>query len=255
MSVLSDTTTGATTGMALGGPIGAGIGAGAGLLLGGAEYLWNKNKAKKDEKNRPQYDIPKEVGQGLALANQQALQGLPEAQKQQYLTDMQRGLAYSLGQNQTRKGGLSNIAALNENQNQGYANLMAQDAGARMANQKQLYGQLQNVADYKGQQFQLSQLNPYYENMTRDQANRGALMQNISKGAQLGMYAQGLNSKPAVEKHAPMQTFAPIQGSLNTNTRPNLPQIEMNYDMSLNNVSPDERNTFSNRTGASNLGW
>jgi hypothetical protein len=176
---------------ALGGPVGIGIGAAAGLGLAGAEYLINKKQAKKDAANRPEFEIPSEVPAGLNLAQQQALQGLPEAQKQQYLSSLQRSQAYSLGQQQSRRGGLTGIAAINENMNQGYSNLLSQDAAARMANQKNLYGQLQNVADYKGQQFQLNQLNPYYENIARNQANRGALFQNLNNTAQLGMYAAG----------------------------------------------------------------
>jgi hypothetical protein len=52
-----------------------------------------------------------------------------------------------------------------------------------------LYGQLNNVAENKQQAFQINQLNPYYEHIQRDAANRGAIFQNVTKGAQLGMYA------------------------------------------------------------------
>ena len=188
MSVVGDAGTGATVGMAFG-PEGALIGAGAGALVGVGQYLWNKNQQKKDDANRPQYNIPSEVGQGLDLAKQQALQGLPQAMQEQYKSNLQRSQAYSLSQNQTRKGGLSGIASLNENQNQGYANLLSQDAQAQQAKMPALYGQLNNVAENKQQAFQINQLNPYYEHIQRDAANRGAIFQNVTKGAQLGMYA------------------------------------------------------------------
>ena len=167
------------------------IGEGAGLALDLGEYAWNNYQANKDAANRPVYNIPPEVQEGLNVAKQQAMQGLPEAMKQQYISNLQRGQAYSLAQNQTRKGGLSNIAALNENQNQGYANLLSQDAQSQQAKMPALYGQLNNVAENKQQQWQINQENPYYENMARNQANRGALMQNINKTSQLALYGNG----------------------------------------------------------------
>ncbi len=191
MSVASNVGTGASIGTAITPGVGTLIGAGAGLALSGAEYLINKNNAKKDAANRPKYEIPSEVNAGLTLAEQQALQGLPDAQKQQYITNLQRGTAYGLSQIGSRKGGLAGVAALNEQQNQGYYGLLSADAQARMQKQQQVFGQLQNVADNKNQAFQLNQLNPYYENIARRNANNGALYQNLNNASQLGMYAIG----------------------------------------------------------------
>lgn len=183
--------TGATIGTAIAPGVGTLVGAGAGLALSGAQYLWNKREAEKDEANRPKYQIPPEVSAGLNESQRQALQGLPEAQKQQYITNLQRGTAYGLSQIGSRKGGLAGLGTLNEQQNQGYANMLSQDSAARMQNQKNVFGQLENSANYKGQQFQLNQLNPYYEGIARRNANRGALMQNVNNGVQLGAQAAG----------------------------------------------------------------
>jgi hypothetical protein len=223
-----------------GGPAGAAISAGAGLALGVGEYLWNKNQAKKDEKNRPKYEIPAEVGQGLSEAQRQALQGLPEAQKQQYLSNLQRGQAYSLGQSQSRKGGLAGIAALNENQNQGYANLLSQDAGARMANQKQVYNQLQNVADYKGQAFQINQQNPYYEKVARDAANRGALFKNVGNAAQLAGYAAGAQGQKKSLAQGQQPAYASNYG--------------LNNNSPMNPVQPASYNPFAGNAGEGSVG-
>lgn len=205
---------GAGTGAGLGaitGPEGALIGAGVGALAGGAEYLWNRQQAKKDEKKRPIYQIPPEVQQGLTLAEHQALQGLPEAQKAQYVSNLQRGAAFSLAQNQTRGGGLSNIAAINENQNQGYAGLVAQDAAARYQRQGQVFNQLGNVANEKEQQWQINMENPYYERTYNDRANRGALYKNIGNAAQLGLYA-GAGGKSAQTTQQPENNLDLSQG-------------------------------------------
>jgi hypothetical protein len=212
--------TGVTAGAALGGPVGAAVGALGGLALSGIEYAQNKKQAAKDVANRPQYVIPPEVKQGLTLSEQQALVGLPEAQKQQYLQNLNQGAAYSLGQQQTRKGGLAGLAAINQNLNQGYGNLLSADAQARMQKQQQVFGQLQNQADYKGQAFQLNQLNPYYENMARNQANRGALYQNVSNSLQLGMYGlSGIGGQQNSQNQTLQgQSSAPLGTSTGYNT-------------------------------------
>lgn len=184
--------TGAAIGTAVAPGVGTAVGAGLGLAVSGAEYLWNKREQKKDEANRPKYQIPPEVAAGLTESERQALEGLPEAQKQQYVTNLQRGTAYGLSQIGSRKGGLAGLGTLNEQQNQGYANLLSQDSAARYQKQQNVFGQLQNVADYKGQSFQLNQLNPYYEGIARRNANRGALMQNVNNNLQLGAQSAGM---------------------------------------------------------------
>ena len=112
------------------------------------------------------------------------MEGLPEAQKRQYLSNLQRGTAFGLRNMGSRKAGLVGLATLNEQQNQGNAQLLSMDAAARMANRDRLYAARQNMADYKDKSFQLNKQNPYYENKARDQAMMGAGMQNISQGLQ-----------------------------------------------------------------------
>ncbi len=171
--------------------------------MAGIQYVNNKKQAKKDEANRPIYQIPAEATQGLSMAEQQALEGLPEAQKQQYVSNLQRSASYALGQNQTRKGGLTNIAALNENQNTGYANLMAQDAAARFQRQGRVYDQLGNIVNEKEQQWQLNKENPYYEQSQRAQANRGSAYRNVGNAAQLGLYGAGSMKAQNTQVQAP----------------------------------------------------
>lgn len=166
---------------------GAGTGGLVGGLLGASEYAINENAYNKQAANRPQYQIPAEVQQGLSYAENNALEGLPEEQKQQFVSNLQRGASYSLGQTQSRKGGLQGIAALNENQNTSYGGLMASDAAARYERQKNVYGQLSNVADHKSMQFQVNQLNPFLQKQEYDAAQRGAAEQNINSGISSGI--------------------------------------------------------------------
>jgi len=159
-------------------------GGGASTTLGAAQLAYGLYKQKRNK--RPVYEIPDEIKQNLTQAQNAALQGLPEEQKQQYLTNIQRGQAQSLASSGSRRGGLAGIAGLNQQQNDAYANLLSMDASARMQNQNQLYGMRQGMADYKDQAWQINKLNPYYEQTSQNNAMIGAGMQNMSQGFQAG---------------------------------------------------------------------
>lgn len=159
-------------------------GGGATTTLGAVQLAYGLYKQKKNK--RPTYEIPQEIQQNLNQAQQQALQGLPEEQKQQYLTNLQRGSAQALASSGTRRGGLAGIAGINQSQNDEYGNLMTMDAQARAQNQNQLYGMRQTMADYKDQAFQINKSNPYYEQTAQNNAMIGAGMQNMSQGFQAG---------------------------------------------------------------------
>lgn len=193
----------------------AGGAAATSATIAGAQYVKGKNDAKKAEKNRPKYEIPAEIGKNLTAAEnyaaQTSLQGIPEEQKQQYLSNLQRSSAYGLSQLGTRNAGLAGVANINENQNQGYADLLSQDSAARISNQR--YGQQlvgaanQTMADYKGQSFQLNKLNPYYEKTAQDQARNAALFQNLSNGASsFGSAAAGANFGGGAKKSSMNQS-------------------------------------------------
>ena len=157
-------------------------GGGASVTLGAAQMLYGIRQQKRNK--RPVYEIPDEINQNLTQAQQQALQGLPEEQKQQYLSNLQRGSAQALASSQSRRGGIAVVAALNQNHNDAYGNMLAMDSQARSQNQNALYGARQTMADYKDQAFQINKSNPYYEKTAQNTAMIGAGMQNVSQGFQ-----------------------------------------------------------------------
>lgn len=174
--------------------VAAGI-ASAAVTMAGIQYVKGKRDQKKDEKNRPNYQIPTEVGQNLTDAQRMALQGLPEEQKQEYISNLQRSQAYSLSELGTRKSGIAGLAALNQNTNDSYAKLLSMDAQAKIQNQGALMGERQNVANYKDQQWQTNTLNPYYENIARRQARDGALFKTLmNAGGFMGYGSMGNGS-------------------------------------------------------------
>lgn len=170
--------------------VAAGIASGM-ATMAGVQYIKGKRDQKKDEKNRPKYEIPEEVKQNLSAAQQDALQGLPEEQRQMFLSNLERGTAMGLNASATRRGGLAGVAALNQNQNDAYGQLLSMDAAARMQNKGALMQQRQNMADYKDQAFQFNTVDPYYEGIARKQARTAALFQNLNNAASMGMGGMG----------------------------------------------------------------
>jgi len=227
---LKSASTGAAAGTAVAPGIGTAIGAGVGALAGIGMGIYQHRKGKKlaEENVRPEYQIPEEILQNLSQAQHMALQGLPEEQKAQYIQNLMQGGQAALTQMGSRKAGLSGVAQLNQQQNLGFQNLLAQDAAARQANQQGLMQQRQNVAGYRDQEFQLNQLNPYYEKEQQAQGLLGAGLQNI--GTQVGNlgYMAG-RAFDANQGNADPSAAASVQGGnqlglRSTGTNPNANQ-------------------------------
>ncbi len=198
--------------------IGAVIG-GATALAGGIQAAIGAHRQKQLEKNRPVYEIPEEIRQNLTQAQQQSLQGVPEAQRQNFLQNLQRGSAQALQNLGSRKSGLAGIGMINQQQNDAYGNLMSSDAQARQQNQGALMNQRQNMADYKDQAFQFNKVNPFNRATDRNQALIGAGMQNISSGLQMGLGSLGGGNKqtPAAEDNSNQQSASYWDNKLNNN--------------------------------------
>ena len=215
-------------------------GGGATVTLGAAQLLYGLNQKKKNK--RPEYEIPPEIQQNLTQGQMEALQGLPEAQKQMFIQNVSRSQSAGLGQLSSRKAGLTGVAAMNQNANDAYSNLLAQDASAAMQNRSRLYDLRQNMANYKDQQFQLNKMNPYYEKAAQSEALMGAGMQNMSQGFQSsnsggdfsgmsssgkGMSTQGYSQE---QQDQAMQPFSIKQNSGLTN-----PYRTQSYNTGLTN--------------------
>jgi hypothetical protein len=159
-------------------------GGGAQTTLGAAQMAYGLYKAKHNK--RPTYEIPQEAQQNLNLAKQQAMEGLPEEQKQAYLDNLNRSAGYSLSNMTSRRGGLAGLGQIDQQMNQGYGNLLAMDSQARQQNIGRVFEQNQNMANYRDQAFQFNKVNPYYETLAESQALQGAGMQNIGSGFNSG---------------------------------------------------------------------
>lgn len=176
-----------------------------------------KKQAREDAANRPKFTIDPKVYENLNAAQQQALQGIPEEQKQQFITNTQRSQAYGLSQQGTRRGGLAGVATMNQQGIDAYGNMMSADAQARMSNQQQVFKQRQNVADYQDQQWKYNVKDPFDIGVAERQARKGALIQNIGgvagavAGAGIG-YALGGAGKAPIDTDIDTDTGANTGG-------------------------------------------
>lgn len=169
--------------------------AGAATTAYGLHQYYKARKMEKDNK-RPEYQIPQEVAQNLTQAQMDALEGLPAAQAQQFIQNIQRGSAFGMSQLGSRKAGLAGLATLNQQQQDAYGNLLSMDAQAVRQNKANLMNQRQVMADYRDQAFQLNKLNPFYEKQAEIEALKGAGIQNIGNSFQMaaGQQGQGANT-------------------------------------------------------------
>lgn len=163
--------------------------ASAAATVAGVQYIKSKRDAKRDKENRPEYEIPEEVQQGLDKAKADALYGLPEAQKRQAEESFRAQQAYSLSSTKDRKGGLANVPEMDQAAGRFYSNMAAQDSIAKERKQGNVFGQLQNKANYADQQLQFNEISPYFEDIASRNARDGALAQNLSNSTQMMSYS------------------------------------------------------------------
>lgn len=166
-------------------------------------YAYSEYQKSEADKNRPKLEIPKEVTENLTQAQQQALQGLPEEQKRQYIESIKGSTAGALASSQTRKGGLTGISGIQQQENKAYSNLASMDAQARAQNQRQLMVSRGEMADYKMQQFQVNEINPYYEDIAFNQAQNANLSQNLVSSA--GLYGAKTPTQKTPTQKTPTQ--------------------------------------------------
>lgn len=136
-------------------------------------------KAAQLRRQRPEYDIPKEVMQNQNIAQNMAMQGLPAAQYNRAQANIDRNTAFGLRQSSSRRGGLVGLAGQEQAANDAYGNLDVADANARRQNMGTWMNQNQNVAQYQDKAWQLNKLEPWQMDMQAAAANQGAGIQNL----------------------------------------------------------------------------
>lgn len=157
--------------------------------------LFKKGQAKKlAEKNvRPTEVVPDEVKINTQMAKDLAQQGLPAAQYQQAIQEIQKSSAAATAASADRRGGLSTVGAIQQQTQDAKNRLTAEDAAARMGNIKNLMARNDVMAQWKDKVWDYNERQKYEENAAaiRALAGSGAEEGNIGLNALLGGLATG----------------------------------------------------------------
>ena len=131
---------------------------------------------------RPEYQIPEEIGRNLSDAEIAALEGLPQAQKDAFLQNVQRSTATSLNSLGDRKSGLAGVSSVQQNEQDAMTQLLSMDAQARQSNMNNLYNQRNTMGGYKDKAFQINEMQPFEAQAQAAEAMKGAGIQNVAGG-------------------------------------------------------------------------
>lgn len=167
------------------GTIGA-IAAGAGTLFQVGEGLYQNKKANDLEKKLkdPQYNIPDEFRQNVAIARQMAQLGLPQQQYNNQLNEIHANQASALATAQRSANPGSQISSITGQANTATNNLTAEDAAARATNQRYFLQENAQMGGQKLAQQQANVFDPYTQHYNEMQAYRGAGLQNMNNAFQ-----------------------------------------------------------------------
>ena len=182
---------------------------------------------------RPDYSIPQEVLDNLTDSQIQALRGLPEEQRQQYMDNIMRSAQTSISALGDRKAGLAGMSGVQQQQNDAYKNLLSMDAQKREENERNLQATRNTMSEYKDKAFQTNEMQPFQDTMAAAEGMQGAGIQNIkggvTSGAKMGLdymkYMELLNSMGSVDptKTTGSNPFQVTQNPQATGIRQGLP--------------------------------
>ena len=174
------------------------VAAGATVISGGIKAFTGYQQMRKGRQmeeglEKPTFEIPEEVLQNQRIAEQMAVQGLPEAQRQAYLDDQQRSLQAAMRSSSDRRGGLGIISQIQSTQERSNRELLQMDVDARRENMMFAMKNREIVAGYKDKRFE-HDFNQYTADLDYARAIRGAGMQNVSSGIDtaIGGIGQGI---------------------------------------------------------------
>ena len=154
----------------------AGVQAGIGGAQAISGYIQKKNLT------RPEYQIPEEIERNMTEAELMSYYGLPDAQKAEYMQNIQRSTQGALRGISDRKGGLGAVAAAQQTQQDAYMNLLSADVQQRMQNIQAAQNMRQTMANYRDKAFAINEMQPYEQSYAEAQSLIGAGMQNVMGG-------------------------------------------------------------------------
>lgn len=126
----------------------------------------------------PEVDIPNEIFQNMSDAEYWSYVGMPEAQRQSYLDNIQSNASMALNSSSSRRGGLGVVADINRNSNQAVREMVSLDSQMRMKNLETLYNARSQVAEADLNKQAVSRENAMFKLQQRNEMI-GAGVQNV----------------------------------------------------------------------------
>lgn len=166
----------------------AGVQAGVGAVQAISGYKQKKNLT------RPEYQIPEEIERNMTEAELMSYYGMPDAQKAEYMQNIQRSTQGALRGIASRKGGLGAVSVAQQTQQDAYMNLLSADVQQRMQNIQTAQNMRQTMANYRDKAFAINEMQPYEQSYAEAQSLIGAGMQNV-----MGGLTQAVNYQTAKE--------------------------------------------------------
>lgn len=151
----------------------------------------------KKKPDIPDYDIPQEVWDNMSDAEYWAMEGLPPAQKQQFIEQSQRAGATALSRSSSRKGGLGLVSSIAQQEADAATDLLSMDASQRLSNLQNLYRAREVVAGEKRTQHDYKTQKVMQERGEVD-ALRGAGLQNIMGAAGTAAGIDSVSDEPGI---------------------------------------------------------
>ena len=158
------------TGVALGVQAGTGI----------YQMYKGAQQAKQAEAMRQDYQIPQEIYDTMTAAEIQAAEGMPAAQKAEFIQNLQGSTQSGINALQDRSSAASGVEGVLRNEQNSFMNLASQDSAVKQANQANLQAVRQNMAGYVDKQFQTNVTDPVNALNASATAMKGAGMQNVA---------------------------------------------------------------------------
>lgn len=161
-----------------------------------------------DEQGRPMMRAEVDrLSEVASLAEQYAREGMPEAQRQAAVNDIQRNQAMMLGGASSLGGGLRGLGSTQASTARSYRDLAAQDAAIAQQNQNQYLRSLSNLSQAESRQEGFNVIAPYQEKQAEMQALLGSGIQN-----QMGML--GFNYQNAAQTEQMLMDLGATAGQL-----------------------------------------
>lgn len=194
--------------------------------LGGLIGIGKANRAAK-RNIRPTYEIPKEFQQNVAIADNMARVGMPQQQYNNAINNIGRNQAGAIRQLGRSANPGAGLASMLRSSNDATMNLDAQDANARMNNQRFAFGQRGMMGQQRLAKQNWDKFGNYQEKAATIAQQLGSGKQNafgalndLSQLGQIGMMTGQFGGKQSVAPTTPGLNYS---SWMNSNAMSNLP--------------------------------